>query len=87
MHVFKISHNYIANSCKFVASLLVRNFKRLVIYGFCNIMLYLTVVSHGQTLCGWLTPGFLELLLSANVCMFACVFACVCACVRPRGYE
>ena len=26
-------------------------------------------------------PGFLELLLSANVCMRVCVFACVCVCV------
>ena len=24
------------------------------------------------------TPGFLELLLSVNVCMFACVCVCVC---------
>ena len=28
--------------------------------------------------------GFLELLLSANVCMH-CVCVCVCVCVRPRG--
>ena len=27
-------------------------------------------------------PGFLKLILYANVCMFACV----CVCVRPRGY-
>ena len=30
------------------------------------------------------TPGFLELLLSVNVCMLLCV--CVCVCVHPRGY-
>ena len=29
--------------------------------------------------------GFLELLLSVNVCMHVCV--CVCMCVHPRGYE
>ena len=33
-------------------------------------------------MCGQRAPGFLELLLSANVCV--CV--CVCVCVRPRGY-
>ena len=31
---------------------------------------------------GQCVPGFLELLLSANVCMLVCVFACVC--VPPR---
>ena len=28
-------------------------------------------------------PGFLELLLSANVCMLVCVCVCVFACVCP----
>ena len=32
-------------------------------------------------------PGFLELLLSANVFMHVCVYECVCVCVRPQGYE
>ena len=34
----------------------------------------------------WPVPGFLELLLSANVCMHVCVYVCVCVCVRPQGY-
>ena len=47
----------------------------------------------GAPACGRRTPGFLELLLSAKVCVcvclrvcvFACVCVCVCVCVRPEA--
>ena len=41
---------------------------------------FLTLAGVIKPGAGWCAPGFLELLLSANVCMRACV------CVRPRGY-
>ena len=31
-------------------------------------------------------PGFLELLLSANVCMHVCVCVCVCVCVPAPNF-
>ena len=47
-----------------------------------NSLQYVTKAPQGDLLSRWefhgRAPGFLELLLSVNVCMHVCVFACVC---------
>ena len=43
--------------------------------------LCINTIIHAIFKPGQHAPGFLELLLSANVCMLVCV--CVCVCVRP----
>ena len=43
------------------------------------------IFKPGVPATGQSAPGFLELLLSVDVCMHVCVFACVC--VHSQGYE
>ena len=42
------------------------------------------VFKPGAPACSQCMPGFLELLLSANVCMRVCLRVCVCVCLPPK---
>ena len=41
----------------------------------------IVVKTRHAPVAGLCIPGFLEFLLSTNICMLVCMFACVCVCV------
>ena len=55
-----------------------------IITSYSHMLFFVLFKPGARQLCA---PGFLELLLSTNVCMRMCVvFACVCVFVHPQGY-